>query len=291
MNFIDTFNNRERAIGIWLLVFLVWVCTKKEVRNSIASLLKTMFLTKVSVVFIGTLVYTAAVVFLLSKVSIWQPLLIKDTIFWVIGTGFVLLLNINKATQDTGYFKKVTLDSLRLMIVLEFVLGLYSFSFLVEMILIPLLFLVVAMNTLSGMKGEYKPVKKLTDLILAIFGIYTLVFALSHLLSDYHGVATFYNLRVFVLQPILTLSYLPFLYVFALFMAYETLFVRLNCLHRGDKKLVEFIKRRVFVLCCLNLGLFNRFVQSTNAEIFSVKDKQGVLAMIEKFKKNTTKKK
>lgn len=285
MSILGTFNNREKAIGIWLFIFLTWAFTKKEVRESIRNVFKSIFLTKLSSVFLGILIYTALVVFLLSKIKIWDIFLIKDTIFWIFGTGFILLMNINKATQGTSYFKNILLDSLKLTVVLEFIVSLYSSSFWVEMILMPLLFFVVVMNAYAGIKEEYKPVKKLTNWILVIFGIYTLVFAFSQALQNYYSLATVYNLRVFILPPILTISYIPFLYFFALIITYEILFVRLDILIRKDIGLAKFAKWKILILCSLNLGKLNAFVEANNKNFIRIREKNDIINMIKKSKR------
>lgn len=172
MNLIDTFNNREKAIGIWLAIFLMWGLTKKEARVSILNVFRSMFLTKLAFVFLGTIIYASLIVGILWKFNLWSPLLIKDAAFWIIGTGYVLLMNLSKDSQKGDYFKKTALDSIKLTVVLEFVLSLYSFNFWIEIFLIPILFFVVAMNAYAGLKAEYKPVQRLTNWLLIIAGGY-----------------------------------------------------------------------------------------------------------------------
>lgn len=221
MTFFDTFNNREKALAVWLLVFLFWTFTKKEVRTSALGVLKAMFLTKIAFVFLGMLIYVSVIILLLYKVDLWDFLLIKDTIYWILGTGFVLLVSVNKALQDKSHFRKILFDTLKLTIILEFIANLYAFGFWIEMLLMPLLFLIVAINAYSGIKTEYEPTKKLTNWILAVLGISMLLFAFSQILFNYHSLTTTYNLQTFILPPILTITFIPFLYIFTLVMAYE----------------------------------------------------------------------
>lgn len=282
-NLIYTFNNREKAIGIWLFIFFVWALARKEIRESMLSLIKTMFLTKLFFVFLSMFLYVASVLFLLYKIKIWDYLLLKDTIFWIIGTGFVLLLNVNKVTDNARYFKDIFLDALKLTVVLEFIVNLYSFSFWVEVVLMPLLFVVVIMNVFAGIKEEYKLVKKITDWILAIFGIYTFIFLFSQTLSNYQNFTTLYNLRVFILPPILTFSFLPFLYIFVLVMTYETLFLRLDFIIKGSQEFVRYIKREILKLCLLNLGKLNKFIQLNNKNFIYLTNINDVTRIIKQF--------
>lgn len=285
MTFIDTLNNREKAIAAWLFIFLVWALGKKEVRESALNVFKSLFLTKISFVFLGTIVYVILIILLLHKVKLWDFLLVKDTILWILGTGFVLLLNVNKALQDNNYFRKIVFDALKLTVVLEFITNLYTFNLWIEMVFIPLLLFIVAINAYTGLKEEYKPAKKLTNWILAIFGIGMLLFAFFQILSNYQDLTTLHNIQAFILPPILTITCIPFLYIFTLIMAYETLFVRLDIFIRDDKALAKFTKQKIFALCLINLGRLNRFTQENNSKFLKLANKDDVTKMIEQFRR------
>jgi len=117
------------------------------------------------------------------------------------------------------------------------------------------------------------------------FGFFLILYALGKVITNYHDLATLHNLREFVLPPLLTLAYIPFLYFFALIMAYEMLFMRLGIFVK-DKRLLAFTKWRIFSLCHLDLRLLNKFAQNTGGQIVKLKNKQGVLNMINGFRKS-----
>lgn len=284
MNLIDTLNNREKAIGIWLVVFSVWAILKRDVRVSLWGVFKSMFLTKLAFVFLGTILYAILVVGVLWNYGLWSPLLIKDTVFWIIGTGYVLLMNVGKDSQKSDYFKKTALDSIKLTVVLEFILSLYAFDLWVEMILMPILFFVVAMNAYAGLKTEHKSVQQFTNWLLIIAGGYNIIFAFSQAIQHYRDLTTLYNLQVFILPPILTTFFLPFLYLFALLMAYETLFVRLDILIRGNKNLAGFAKKQIFYVCGLSLAKLNRFVEENNSRFLRITDNKDVEQILLDFR-------
>lgn len=281
--YINTFNNREKAIIVWLVIFLVWALLQKNVRNSFIGVLKTLFQKKILTVLVAMILYVGLVVFIFYKIQFWDVFLIKDTFFWILGSAFVLLMNINNAMQDDHHFKKILLDNLKLILVLEFIITLYSFNFWIEMIFVPVMFLIVAMGAVAEIKKEYLPVKKLINYVLSFLGIFLIIFAISKIIGDYQGFATTNNLRSFVLPPLMTLAYMPFLYIFALVMAYETLFVRLDVFLNNDKALAGFAKQKIFRLCFLNLGKLNRFAKESANDILNLKDKNGILNLVEKF--------
>ncbi len=283
--FINTLNGREKAVIAWLLIFLFWALSQKNIRNSMLGVLKAFFQKKIITVFLAMFVYVFFIILLFSKLQIWNVSLTKDIVFWILGSAFVLLMNVNNATQDDHHFKKILLDNLKLILVLEFVITLYSFNFWLEMIFVPVMFLIVAMGAVAEIKKEYLPVKKLIDYVLSFVGIFLIVFAVSKIIGDYQGFVSANNLRSFVLPPLMTLAYMPFLYIFALIMAYEMLFVRLDIFLKNDKALAGFAKQKIFRLCFLNLGKLNKFAKESTNDLLNLKDKNGILSLVEKFNK------
>jgi len=283
--FINTLNGREKAVIVWFLIFLFWALSQKNIRTSMLGVLKAFFQKKIITVFLAMFVYIFFIILLFSKLQIWNASLTKDTGFWILGSAFVLLMNVNNATQDDHHFKKILIDNLKLILVLEFIITLYSFDFWIEMLFVPVMFLIVTMGAVAEIKKEYLPVKKLIDYILSFIGIFLIIFAISKVIGDYQGFLTANNLRSFVLPPLMTLAYIPFLYIFALIMAYEMLFVRLDIFLKNDKKLAGFAKQKIFRLCFLNLGKLNRFAKESTSDLLNLRDKNGILNLVERFNK------
>ncbi|MCK4445749.1 MAG: hypothetical protein KAW56_01565 [Candidatus Marinimicrobia bacterium] len=207
--------------------------------------------------------------------------LLKDTIFWIFGVAFIMLMNVNKANENEHYFKTLILDNVKLVIILEFIMNLYVFNFIVELILIPILFIVVVMNTFAETKEEYNPVKKMTDFILTIFGIWIIIHALYNILVNYQEFIQTDNLLSFCLTPFLMFAYLPFIYFMALSMIYEVFFVRIDFLNK-DKSHIKYAKRKIFVFCNFNLRKLNKFSRSLRALRFD--NRNDILLAIQIFK-------
>lgn len=277
-------NSREAAVFAWLVIFLGWAISQRNIRKSLGGLLKSFSHWKIFTSVLAAALYSLLIVLLLSGLEIWETFLFKDTVYWFIGTAFVLLLNINKAAQGKGFFKKVLKDNLRVIIVLEFVVNLYTFNFFIELVLVPILFFVIAMNVLAETKAEYTQVKKVLDYFLSTIGIFFIIFALGKIIGDYQAFTSSENLKALVLPPILTSAFIPFLYFFALLMTYETLFLRLNHFLKNNSELSRFAKVKIFQFCHLNLAKLNRFAQESTQDLMRLNNKTDVLRMFEKFK-------
>ena len=283
-HFENLFSNREKALVIWILAFLAWGLSRREIAKSILDVLRALFQRKILIILAVMVLYIGFEVWLFHKIGLWKANLMKDTVFWTFGTAFVYLVNTDQATEKQHFFKKIVLDSLKFILILEFIINFYTFDLWIEIILVPLIFTLVGMRTVAETNKEYQPVKKATDTILAVFGIAFLVFAMISFLGDPNAVATSDNLRMLILPPALTLTYLPFLYFLALLMAYEILFVRIDIFLKGDKRIARFTKQKLLILCHVNLGKLNRFARENTQELRRLKDKNDVISMIQDFK-------
>lgn len=281
---LQTFSNREKALTIWVCVLFIYILLKKEVRSSLFQALRMMFLSKLVIVFIGTIAYTALISFMLKKVGLWNILLLKDTAFWILGTAFVLLMGIDKATRDSTYFKKFALSIFALSIIIEFIVNLYTFNFWVEMLLVPVFVFIGGILSLAETDPKYRIVKKFLNSTLVTFGIFSILYVLTQLVNSITTFVTLYNLRTFLISPILSLGYIPFLYLFTLYIVYETLFVRINIFTKKNKALAVYGKWEIFKLCNLHLSRLIQFVQQTGIEIARISSKDDINRIINDFR-------
>jgi len=282
--YISFFNNRELAFIIWFILFFIFIIFHGKIRLSLINLSKAFFKLKIQIVLLLMIFYVSLIVLLLYKINLWIFPLIKDTIFWIFGTAFVLLINVEKISKEESYFKKLFLDNIKLVLILEFIVNIYTFSLWFEIILIPIITIIVVMNALAGTKEEFGPVKKLTDGILAILGITILGYTIVKISGDFRNLATSENILSFLLPILLSITYLPFLYLFTLAITYEMLFMRLNFIIKDNKKLAKFAKKKILCLCHFNLKKINKFSKEQTISFQTLNDKEAILTLIDAFK-------
>lgn len=231
------------------------------------------------------LAYISLVVFAAYKLHVWDISLLKDTIVWVLGTALVMFINYDKAYQESKYFKKVLLDNVKLVVFLEFIINLYVFNLVVEFLLVPILFVVAALLAYSGSKKEYNPIKNVLQFLLALYGIFLIIFAIVQVIGDFKDFATLYNLKDFLLAPLLTVSYLPFVYFLALYGTYDALFTRVDIFLRDQNtELRRFTKRQILHACLFNLKKLNRFSTNCTTQLMSIKNKSDIVSLTRQFR-------
>ena len=270
MNVISELKNREIAVAVWSLILLFWAFSISDVRHSLLRLLKAFFVRKIIVPFALMLFYVFLIVIFYEKVHFWDTSATKDTIFWTAGTAFATLFNLNKVVEDENYFKKAILDNIKLVLILEFIFNLYSFSLLIELVLVPIVSLIVMLNVIAKSKPEYKQVKVLLDYALALFGLVIIIFTFREIFVDFQNFATIKNLRDFFLPPLFTITFFPFVYFMALYMQYEDLFVRVDFANKNSSS-TKYAKQKIFATFHLNLSKLTKFSKNVGFANFNSK--------------------
>jgi len=252
---VEILNNREKAITVWLVILLICILSKKKVRQGFGGVIKALFQKKIFTAIMTMLLYNAIIIYFFYKIHIWKYAFIKDSIFWIIGSAFVLFLNIPDNSKKKNYLKKIVIDNLKLIIVLEFILNFYTFNFWIEIVLVPIISLILLMLAVSETNKEFSQITKFLNNLSGLIGIILMSYAIIRVLKDHHSLINMDNARAIILTPLLTIAYIPFLYLFSLIMGYEMLFCRLNIFLSND--IARLIKIEIIKLCHINLRKLN----------------------------------
>jgi hypothetical protein len=237
-------NNREWALVIWFLAFIIFASFSKKmdkVRESFKHLFKAFFVKAIASIFILMLIYIIAVVFALFKIGLWESHQLKNTIIWATSVGALSLFRINSIKEDGQFFKNAVLDNLKLIAIVQFVVGFYTFGLFVEILIVPVLIILGAMLALAKTDKKYHLVEKILNGIMVTFGSILILYTIYMLVTHFGEFAKKQTIYDFYIPPLLTLLYLPFIFIMMVFTTYEVVFVRLKFLIK-DPKLQPFAK-------------------------------------------------
>jgi|SRR5690554_14467 len=241
-----TFNNREIALISYLLIFIIWALTQKKIRKSFMPVVKAIMAWKILASIFALVIYVALVVYGLFKIGLWDKSLIKDSIYWTLGVGLVIMMSFDKALKEEHYFKNLVKENFKVLLIIEFIVGLYVFGIITEFILMPFVILFSMLLGYTEIYKEHEQVRKLINGLFGILGTVYLIYSGYHIYSDFNGFATTGNLKIFLFPILMSISFLPFAYSYALLVHYESLFVRLGFFLK-DKKLRRFAKWRILL--------------------------------------------
>lgn len=231
---ISIFSNRELSVLIWGAIVLTALLFVKNIRQSSKQLFKALFVKQIMTVLFLLILFTATIIFFFYKINLWDKSLLKDTIFWFFGVALVLSYKANNA-KDFAYFKEIIKDAIKWTIIIEFLINFYTFTLLTELILMPVMVIVVLLQTVSEMDKKNEQVTKLLKNVTAIFGLILLSYVAYKTFTNYKMLFALNNLFSFLLPIILTIIILPFIYILSLYINYETLFVRIKYMSKDNK--------------------------------------------------------
>jgi hypothetical protein len=277
---LNGFNNRETALLTWLAVVLIALLFFKPFRDFVKTALSIISSKTFIIIYSLFFIILFFILFLLKKAGVWDIHLLKDTIFWTIGVGlFLVVAGIQK---DTTFFKKAAINAIKLTLVVEFFINMHVFSYVVELLILPILVLLVLLETVSENDSKYKPVNNFINKLLGIFGLFILSYGIIKTVQNYRSDFTYNNLQSLLLPTFLTIAFLPFSYLVAVYSVYEILFIRLGFLREVRYPLKE-IKKSIFFTARFNLKRIKIINQKLNQ--FDLNETSSISEYIEKISK------
>lgn len=254
----DLFSNREISIIIWIMFLIILFSINKEVRKSFKDILPTLFDEKIVDVVLLMLLYTELMVLVLSIIEFWNFTLLEDTIYWVLLVGFPLLLEMEKINSEKNHVKSILKNSIKCIIIIEFITNFYNFSLIIELVLIPVVTFISLLQVVSKTKPEWNKVYNLLTWILAFFAIFVFIYSVSEIYKNPNGFFNLLTLQIFLLPVILTIMFIPFLYLVAIYSLYETVNGLIGLRIKNEKH-KRYLKTKMLLTFGLNRRKLKRF--------------------------------
>jgi hypothetical protein len=166
--------------------------------------------------------YVGLMVYCLAQAGLWDSGQIKSTIIWYFSVTALSLFRINHYEESPHRLKGLVADNFSLVGVIEYLVGTYTFHLIVEIVLVPVLFLLGTAVAVAEAKRELKRVHALLNGLLGLVAVFIIGATLYLMFVDIDRVASSDGLMDFIVPPVLTTLYTPFI---ALMMVYSTVTV------------------------------------------------------------------
>jgi hypothetical protein len=198
-------------------------------------------------ILILAILYAVSIILIFYRFKLWGIPLLKNTLIWFLGQ-LAIILNIHKA-GDPDHFKKLLVRTIKWSLITEFILGFYSFPLIIELFLIPILFILLLSAEISKSTESVKQFyRKSSNIILSLIFLFSLYKTISH----YREAFSKEKIEELFLSPIMTILFIPYLYLLRVYIDYEMLKGRLKWILRDDQLLYSIRKRQLFYVCKLN---------------------------------------
>lgn len=278
-------NNREVAAAIWLAVLLVLGTCWKVTRNGATDVLKAFLKPQLFIPMLISFMPAVLVVVVLAHLGWWDLSVLKETIYWLIGTGLVMFGGVPKIQSMGTLLKKIAKDTLALVIILEFFVGFYVFSLWIELLLLPFTTFIILLATVAKyqkIEGVELTRKLLNGLTVSI-GLIVLFSATIEFAHNPKPLFTYENLKLFLLPIILSFAYIPSVYLIALYSKYELAFNRISYLMSKDIKNKWTLKLACIKRCGLSVHTAGEMIRYLAFNLTTETTKAQALKLIKEF--------
>ena len=254
---MDIFSTRELATAFWVSVILIAVgmaiVTNKKIRQGFIGVLKCFFNRKLRKLWEIYFLYIGIITLMFSRSPIWKNIYLKDIILWTLFSGLTICMNAVAGEADEKYISKVLKDNIRFTVVTEFLLSTFTFSFWVELIIIPITTVIVLFDTVAEHKSDAIAVHKLLQDVMAFAGLCVILQTVRVGILEYRELNVINTLVSFFIPIVYLLLVTPLEYAFELYSKYEMLFIQMHFKEPRDKKVKRKRHLKVIKACGLSV--------------------------------------
>ena len=254
---MDIFSTRELATAFWVSVILIAVgmaiVTNKKIRQGFIGVLKCFFNRKLRKLWEIYFLYIGIITLMFSRSPIWKNIYLKDIILWTLFSGLTICMNAVAGEADEKYISKVLKDNIRFTVVTEFLLSTFTFSFWVELIIIPITTVIVLFDTVAEHKSDAIAVHKLLQDVMAFAGLCVILQTVRVGILEYRELNVINTLMSFFIPIVYLLLVTPLEYAFELYSKYEMLFIQMHFKEPRDKKVKRKRHLKVIKACGLSV--------------------------------------
>jgi hypothetical protein len=261
-------------------LFFVATLFNQKVRQSTSGLIKAAFSFKLITAVALLIAYVVGVICMLKDIGIWTPSLLKDTIVWFVFSGVALAFSFLSKNLDEGILRKVIIDNIKVIVILEFVVDLYTFSLPTELFLVPFIAFIAGMDAVAKMDEKYSIVSKFTAFIQVAFGLVIISSAIIRAIQDYQSLETVDSIRQVALAPILSISLIPYIYIFVVYSNYEQIFVRLEFRREKENEVIRYAKWRIVKHLRIRPKRIREFLRAHPVELLNIRTRDDVDKLI-----------
>ena len=259
---MDILNNREWALVIWFFAFIIYALFSSKMngmRESFKRLLKGFFAKAIISILALMIIYVGAVVFALFKIGLWETHQLKNTIIWAISVAALSLFKITSIKKERShFFKDLVINNVKLIAIIQFIVGVYTFGLFIELLIVPASVLLGGMLAMAQTDKEYHFMKNPLNIILVISGNILIFYTIYMLVTNFREFARIQTVYDFYIPPLLTIMYLPFIFIMMMFFSYEGVFGRLQYFIK-EPTLRRYAKCKSLLKFHVRIGLLERW--------------------------------
>jgi hypothetical protein len=225
LKWTEVLNGREWASVVWLVIFLMWVVSRRDTRGHLMTIVRVPLSKAVFPRAALMLAYITGVVFAASRVGLWEARLIGATLAWVAASAAAGFFKVLEIPQDRHYFHTAVERGVAITILIDAYINLFVAPFWIEIWLLPAIALVYMLKAVGEAKDEFKETRGCFNAMAGLIGVGLLAFGTVHWVSAI-SVPNLPRLGTSLILPMwLNLALIPLSYIIAVQLVYQSAFV------------------------------------------------------------------
>jgi hypothetical protein len=216
-------NNREIATLVWSAIAIAAFGLKQEGRSAMWAVVRALCQPiLLSALAVATL-WIGGCVILMEREGLWEVANLKTTVVWAVTFAFVTMFDIERIGKP-GFADKVVRDTINATAVVVFIAEFATFGLLAELAFVPFLVFLTLLRAISETKLEFAPVRKLLNGLAILVGAVIFAWSVFMIATEFTAFAQRSTALEFSVPIVLSLLFLPFIFVFGRWVAYERVF-------------------------------------------------------------------
>jgi hypothetical protein len=281
---------RETAVAVWAVLIILYVALRSgSFRNSAWTLLKMVFASKLTLLFLAATAYLAATVAVLQLAGYWDGTMAKTTVLWFVGTGLVTMFSTKR--KDGRYFARLVRRNLSAAALLAYLMNIHPFPLYVWLPLLPIVLVFAGTLGLAEADPEHAAPKKPSEIVLTLIGLTALAFSLDYVAAHLDKLTTGRTGKEFLLPLVLTVCFVPSLYAIALVIVYDGILGMTKFGLHENNRLYRFARRAIVGECGVSLGRGQQFEEEFRPRLWSAKEEKDVACVMNEFRRSRQRRK
>ncbi|HLP37009.1 hypothetical protein [Lacibacter sp.] len=215
------------ALLIWMFPLFLWIAFTSNFLKAAGKILQSFFWSKLTPYFLAVVTYVTGIVYLLFKIHLWDLSQLKNTVLWYFTVGVASLFHITDKNKS-NYLNATIKDVLSLTAIIQFIIGVYSFSLFVELILIPFVVIITGMVVVAESNKEHHRLIPVLRKLTALIGLILIFYSLFKIISDFKSLSNESTLTDFLVPAVLSFLFLPMLYIISIVVTLDDVFTGID---------------------------------------------------------------
>ena len=129
--------------------------------------------------------YVLIIIYLLSQIDLWRTDQIKNSIVWFFSVALISMFGINNIKDNPHYFKNTLKNNLKIIVIIQFIVSVYTFSLFSELLFVPFMVFLGLMIGVSSFSEEHRTVEIILNKLLELIGIGIILFTIYKIFTDF----------------------------------------------------------------------------------------------------------